>query len=382
MDFKDMTIEELEARQAAIVEELDTAEDLDALEEEARSIKEELETRKNNEAKKAAIRSSVAMGEGVKVRDFVQEVEKEMSPEEVRNSKEYIDAFARYIKTNDDSECRAILLSKNAAANGQVPVPTYIEGRVRTAWERNGLMELVRKTYIRGNVQVGFELSATGAVVHTEGADAPTEETLTFGIVSMVPQSIKKWIRISDEAIDLGGEEFLDYVYDEITYQIAKAASNQLIALIKAAPAASTATAAAVASISGAPGLAIVAQAIANLSDDASNPAIVMNKLTYADFIAAQTQASYAADPFFGLPVIFNNSLDAYSAADAGDEWLIVGDFGYGAQANFPNGDEITIKYDDLSEAQSDLVKLVGREYVALGVVAPNAFVKVTKAEG
>ena len=382
MDFKDMTIEELEARQAAIVEELDTAEDLDALEEEARSIKEELETRKNNEAKKAAIRSSVAMGEGVKVRDFVQEVEKEMSPEEVRNSKEYIDAFARYIKTNDDSECRAILLSKNAAANGQVPVPTYIEGRVRTAWERNGLMELVRKTYIRGNVQVGFELSATGAVVHAEGADAPTEETLTFGIVSMVPQSIKKWIRISDEAIDLGGEEFLDYVYDEITYQIAKAASNQLIALIKAAPAASTATAAAVASISGAPGLAIVAQAIANLSDDASNPAIVMNKLTYADFIAAQTQASYAADPFFGLPVIFNNSLDAYSAADAGDEWLIVGDFGYGAQANFPNGDEITIKYDDLSEAQSDLVKLVGREYVALGVVAPNAFVKVTKAEG
>ena len=382
MDFKDMTIEELEARQAAIVEELDTAEDLDALEEEARSIKEELETRKNNEAKKAAIRSSVAMGEGVKVRDFVQEVEKEMSPEEVRNSKEYIDAFARYIKTNDDSECRAILLSKNAAANGQVPVPTYIEGRVRTAWERNGLMELVRKTYIRGNVQVGFELSATGAVVHAEGADAPTEETLTFGIVSMVPQSIKKWIRISDEAIDLGGEEFLDYVYDEITYQIAKAASNQLIALIKAAPAASTATAAAVASITGAPGLAIVAQAIANLSDDASNPAIVMNKLTYADFIAAQTQASYAADPFFGLPVIFNNSLDAYSAADAGDEWLIVGDFGYGAQANFPNGDEITIKYDDLSEAQSDLVKLVGREYVALGVVAPNAFVKVTKAEG
>lgn len=382
MDFKDMTIEELEARQAAIVEELDTAEDLDALEEEARSIKEELETRKNNEAKKAAIRSSVAMGEGVKVRDFVQEVEKEMSPEEVRNSKEYIDAFARYIKTNDDSECRAILLSKNAAANGQVPVPTYIEGRVRTAWERNGLMELVRKTYIRGNVQVGFELSATGAVVHAEGADAPTEETLTFGIVSMVPQSIKKWIRISDEAIDLGGEEFLDYVYDEITYQIAKAASNQLIALIKAAPAASTATAAAVASISGAPGLAIVAQAIANLSDDASNPAIVMNKLTYADFIAAQTQASYAADPFFGLPVIFNNSLDAYSAAEGGEEWLIVGDFGYGAQANFPNGDEITIKYDDLSEAQSDLVKLVGREYVALGVVAPNAFVKVTKAEG
>ena len=56
---------------------------------------------------------------------------------------------------------------------------------------------------------------------------------------------------------------------------------------------------------------------------------------------------------------------------------MIVGDFG-GAHANFPNGDEIRIKYDDLSLAEADLVKLVGREYVALGVTQDHAFCKVT----
>ena len=60
--------------------------------------------------------------------------------------------------------------------------------------------------------------------------------------------------------------------------------------------------------------------------------------------------------------------------------YAIVGDFAEGAHANFPNGEEITIKYDDLSLAEKDLVKLVGREFVGLEVVAPNAFVKIAKA--
>ena len=52
--------------------------------------------------------------------------------------------------------------------------------------------------------------------------------------------------------------------------------------------------------------------------------------------------------------------------------------FGRGAQANFPNGNEVTLKYDDLSLAESDLVKIVGREYVGLGLVADKCFCRVT----
>ena len=40
------------------------------------------------------------------------------------------------------------------------------------------------------------------------------------------PVSIKKWISISDEVVDLRGEAFLRYIYDEITYRIAKKCNN------------------------------------------------------------------------------------------------------------------------------------------------------------
>lgn len=377
MEIRDMTIEELKERRTAIATEIDAPEaDLDALEAEARAINEEIENRKAAESKRNEIRSAVANGNGETKEKFEIEERKTMTLEEIRSSKEYIDAYANYIKTGDDSECRAALLTANVS--GQVPVPTIIEGRIRTAWERNGLMDLVRKTYVRGNLKVGFELSATGAVVHTEGSNAPSDETLTFGVVTLTPVSIKKWIKISDEAMDMGGEEFLYYIYDELTYQIAKKAQEELLARITAATASATATTAGVGVVTGVPSVGVVAEAIGQLSDEAANPVVVLNKNSWAQMKAAAYSASYGIDPFEGLPVYFDNTLPAYtSAGTTGSTWMIVGDFGVGAQANFPNGDEITIKFDDLSLAESDLVKIVGREYVGLGVVADHAFTKV-----
>lgn len=380
--INEMTVAELEARKAEINTEIDQdGADLDALQAEARSINEELEKRKADATKREEIRKAVANSNVTGISPAGET--KQPTVDEIRSSKAYINAFADYIKTGDDSECRALLTTNsNVTGNpGQVPVPTVIEGRIRTAWERLGLMELVRKTYIRGNLQVGFELSATGAVVHAEGTNAPNEEVLTFGVVTMVPASIKKWITISDEALDMGGEEFLYYIYDELTYQIAKKAENDLIALIVAAGASATATAVGVPTMAAAePELATVVTAMGLLSDEASNPVIVMNKATYAAIKAAQYAGNYAVDPFEGLRVFFNNTLPAVGTATTGQTWMIVGDFGLGAHANFPNGDEIRIKYDEMSLAEKDLVKLVGREYIALGLVADKAFVKVTKA--
>ena len=300
-----------------------------------------------------------------------------MEKMEVRESKQYIKAFADYLKTGDDRQVRS-LLTENAAS-GTVPVPTYVEGRIRQAWENDGIMSRVRRTYLQGNVKVGFEISATDAVIHTEGEAAPTEETLSLGIVTMTPQSIKKWITISDEALDLNGEDFINYIYDELTYKIVAKAASEIVAKISASPAASSATAPGQAQVTAAPALGTVAQAIAALSDQAQNPVVIMNKLTYGEFKKAQYAANFSADPFEGLPVVFKNSLPAYSAASEGNVYMVVGDLSIGAQANFPNGDNITIKYDDLSLAEKDLVKVVGRQYVGLGVVSPQAFVIVKK---
>ena len=342
MNFKDKTADELIERRSAIATEIEAPDaDLDALEEEARSINTELETRKVEEAKRNEIREAVANGAGETIEEIKEEREiKPMTIEEIRNSKEYVDAFANYIKTGKDEEVRA-LLSTNATNSGAyVPVPSIVEGRIRTAWEKLGIMDLVRKTFVKGNLKVGFELSADGALIHNEGANANNEEALTLGVVELKPVSIKKWITISDEAMDMTGEEFLFYIYDEITYRIAKKAQEELLAKITAASTSATSTAVSVAMVDdGAPSVGIVAECMGKLSDEAANPVIVMNKGTWSQFKAAQYAASYAVDPFEGLPVYFDSTIPVYSSTATTGVWMIVGDFERGAQANFPAGE-------------------------------------------
>ena len=104
-----------------------------------------------------------------------------------------------------------------------------------------------------------------------------------------------------------------------------------------------------------------------------------MNKATYADFVAAAAAGNFSWDPFMGLPVLFSSALKTYSAATAGtDIYAIVGDLS-GAQVNYPEGEGVVIKYDELSLAESDLVKIVGRQYAAFDAVAPFAFCNIKK---
>lgn len=379
-DLKNVNFDVREAEIEKSIEEANTDEEKSAVE----AAVEAFETEKaDNESKKSELEREIGELENeleaIENSDPNQKEERKVEKKmNIRSTKEYTEAFAKYVKTGKDTEVRA-LLTENVSS-GTVPVPEFIEARVRTAWDKEGIMALVKKTYLRGNIKVGFEISATGAVVHTEGSAAPTEETLTLGIVSMVPETIKKWITISDEVLDLGSEEFLSYIYDELTYQIAKKAADELVSAIASSPSVSSATAPGQDQLTAAPALGTVASAVAHLSDEASNPVIIMNKLTYAEFKAAQYAANFAADPFEGLTVLFNNSLPAYTAATASQVWMIVGDLTVGAQANFPNGYDIVFKFDDLSLAEKDLVKIVGREFVALNVVAPRAFCNVIKA--
>ena len=374
MEYEKMTIDELEQRRAQIAEELDAeGADLDALGEEVRTINAELEKRRAAESQRAEIRNAVANGTGETVRKME---EKKMPEIEVRNTPEYINAYAEYIKTGDDKECRA-LLTENGS--GTVAVPELVYDIVKTAWNREGIMSRVRKSYLKGNLKVGFEISGTDAVVHTEG-QAVNEETLVLGIVNLVPDSIKKWISVSDEVMDMRGEQFLNYVYDELAYRIAKKAADNLVAKIVAAGTVSTTTSPAVPAITvKTASMGTVADAIAQLSDDAANPVVMMNKLTWSAFKSIQYANGYGADPFEGCEVVFNDTITAYTAATTGVPYMIVGDLEAGALANFPNGEEITFKYDDMTLATSDLVRIIGRQYVAVGVVAPNAFCKVTK---
>lgn len=379
MELKEMTIEELESRKAAIVNELETeGADLDALEVETKSINAEIENRKAEEAQKAEIRQAVTEGAGSVVAEFREEKKEMKTNEEIRASKEYVDAFARYLVSEDDKECRALL---TVDASGSVPVPAIVDDIIRTAWEEEDILSKVKKTYIKGNLKVAFELSADGAYVHNEGTTAPTEESLSLGIVTMIPKNIKKWIHVSDEAIAMGGESLVRYIYNELTYQILKKLSALVVADVAGAKTSADADEASVAKITEAPSVTTFATAFANLSDEARNPVIVMNKLTYANFVAAQAAGNFSFDPFRGFPVAFSSALPAYDNADTNAVYAFIGDMS-GVQVNYPEGDGIIIKYDDVTEAEKDMVKIVGRQYAAHALTACGRFCVVAKPSG
>lgn len=386
-DIKTMTEDELDARFEEIRAAIDTKDEsadfdamsaeLDAINERRAAIKTERE-----EAQRKADMQAVIAGAGKETEISVTE-ENDKMENEVRNSSAYINAFANYIKTGKDEECRALLTTN--VTTGTVPVPEFVYEIVKNAWETEGIMSRVSKSYLAGNLKVTFEVDGDESSVHTEGADAPSQEKLILGIVDLTPVSIKKWIKISDEVVDMGGEQFLRYIYDELTYRIAKKAADTLISKIIACGTVSTNTPTTNVAVgvvaTSAISAGLIASAMAKLSDQAQEPVIIMNRQTWGAFKAVQAANGYNYDVFEGLPVLFNNSITAFSAATTGVTFAIVGDLGEGAKANFPNGEEITIKYDDLSEAEADLVKIVGREYVGLGVVGPNAFCKITIAE-
>lgn len=368
----------LESEEEVNLEEI--RKELDELEIEEKSINEAIETEQRKADEEAETRKEIAQKiEEKQVSAKEIELKGNEINMEVRNTPEYIDAFARYLKTEKDEEVRA-LLTTNAEEGGTIAVPDLVYDVVKTAWDREEIMRLVTETEIKGNLKVQFEISGDDAIVHAEGDGAITPEVLTEGIVTLIPQSIKKMLEISDEVYDMRGEAFLRYVYDELTYRIAKKCADLLISLIANLPATATATSPSANVVTSAPAMDVVAQAIGNLSDEATNPVIIMNKLTWSAFKQIQYQNHYAVDPFENLPVHFNNSLPAFATASNDQVYMIVGDLGHGAMANYPNGKDIKMKFDDNTKKDEDLIQILGRRYVGLGVVADKSFTLVKKA--
>ena len=378
--MKYKTLAEIETRKAAILQEMEQeGADLDALKNEMEELRKNAEELKTEAQQAEEIRKQIAEGaKSVTVIETHKAENASKTVDEIRGSAEYAEAFKNYILTGDDKECRA-LLTTNAASGGQVPVPVLVDQIIRTAWENDTILSRVRKTSFRGNLKVAFERTADPAYEHGEGTTAVTQEDVSLGIVEMVPKNVKKWIKISDESVALGGEAFVRYVYEELTYQIIKKLSALVIGDIAGASTTHSSSAIGIPKISGAPSLTVVPEAEANLSDEARDVVVIINRLSSAAFNEARVAGNFAVDPYDGLTVLYSSALPAYSAASDNAVWMIVGDLG-GEQVNYPEGEGVIIKWDDLTEAEADMVKVVGRQYAAHKVTGPGRFVNVKKA--
>ena len=385
MEFNDMTLKDVEERLAEIdktVETSESEEEIRGLTEEMKELKVRQSELKDLEERKQAA-EELNSGKATDVVEIIEERKGETNMKDIkefRNSEEYINAFAEYLKTGKDEECRA-LLTTNVGEAGTIAVPDFVLDEIKTAWDRNEILQLVPRTEIPGNLQIQFEISGTDAVIHDEGSGAVAEETLTLGIVTLIPKNIKKWISVSDEVMSLRGQAFLNYIFRELNHKILKKAANELVSKIANLPAIATATTPMAAAVTAAPAVGTVASAMGELSDDASNPTVIMNKKTWSAFKAAQYAAGYSIDPFEGLNVRYNNSLPAYADASAGDVYMVVGDLGYGALANFPDGFAVSYKVDDLTKKKEDLVEILGKMFGVAEPVACRAFTLVKKPE-
>ena len=376
MNIPEMSVEELLERRTAIAAELDTPDaDLDALESEVRSINDELETRKAAEAQRQTIRDEVASGAGDVIAEIKEERKDTMSNIEIRNSDAYIEAFAKYIRTGNDEECRS-LLTENVS--GTVAVPAFIDEKIRTAWENNDILSRTRKTYLRGNLKVMFERSADDAIVHSEGSSAISEENLLLGIVEMKPETIKKVVSFSTEAETMGGRQFLDYIYDEVVKRITLKAAAEGIGDIVSASASHSASAVGVPVVKAAPSVTAIPTAAAYLSDEAQNVVVIMNRLTEVEFLSANAAGNFNVDPFAGLPRLYTSALSPYSTLSENGVYAIVGDLD-GLQFNYPEGDGVSLIYDNTTRKKEDIVEVLGRQYAAHGVTAPGRFCKLSK---
>lgn len=372
-----MLMSEIEKRSAEIREEMKVeGADLKALIKEAEGLAErkaeiiaEQKAKKIEAEQRKADMDAVISGKG---KEIIIEERKKMTDMEMRSSKEYADAYARYLLDNTkEAEVRALLSTD--ATGGSVPVPVLVDGRIRTAWENDAIVSRIFKTYFEGDVAVSYEVSGTGAVHHKEGTEAPAEEELTMGVAQLIVDYYKKWITVSDKLTEVGpggGEAFVDYLYREFSRKITKAVADDVVAKVAASSIVGT--------ISEAPGLTTIVNALATLSDEAVDPVIIMNKATEPAFIQAMVGGSFAYDPFRSLLVLYNNSLPVYEDASEDDVYAIVGDLN-GVQGNFPRGTEVKFIFDPYTYSEANMVKITGKLLGDVEVVQPYALATITK---
>lgn len=376
-----MNLQDVEKRIAELDSQVSETKDVELvkqLTEEKRNLKERKQELLDIEERKA---NAEALNNGTLKPEKVVEREMKMTNLEVRNSLEYAQAFLKgFVGGDKDYKEARALLTENVS--GSVPVPTVLEDEIKNAWESCELLNLAKQTTYKGNVKIGFEYSATPAVVHTEGTEAPAEETLVWGAVELKAETIKKWIKISDEAIANTTIDTLKEVMREVAHKIAEGAEADLIGKIVAAPATSSTTAPAVPVLTATtPAEDVIVMAEGLLSGQARNLHLVMNRQTKAYLQGIAMKAKYNVDIFDGLKdrIVYTDALKPFSTASSGDTYALVGDFGYGTQVNKPNGDEVRLIVDELSCAEEDLVKVVGKQLAGMGVVAPKAIAKIVK---
>lgn len=225
MELNKATVEELEARKAAIGAEIDNeGADLDALSEEIRSINEELEKRKAEATKRAEIRQAVAAGEGEVVKTFKAPEAREEKKMFGVDTKEYRDAWTKSIVKREMSE-----EERSALASAGAVIPTMT---VNAVWDK-----LVKPAELLGKVDVSQFASyvrfpkattvnaATGQAVGGE----ISESSDVVGYVDLIPNEYVKLLTVGADIDHMAIDAIHDWIVDNLTKSIRYAINKDIL---------------------------------------------------------------------------------------------------------------------------------------------------------
>lgn len=379
-------LKQIEARSAELESGIETADQatIEARTKEAEelatrksSLKEELQKIEHEEMVAEQVRNNPSLATPV----TTPKEKREMKIAEIVASKEYAEAYVRGIKGNNFTECREMLdkaedrsLLTDMVNGGTVPTSKIVLDAVMHSWDNAQLVQLAPKVSVKGILSVPVETSATPAVVHTEGGDAPDEEELGIDEVIINPVSLKKWIGMSDMVYAMHGEEFLNYINAEIVQRIGELADSQLVTAIKASSLTQ--------SVTHALDEDSITAALAVLAEEATEPVVIMRKSlfynTYAALRGTDGHAIFQQTPENGKIVNYlNGARVIFSSAAAADE-VIVGDL-RGALINLPEGNAVrfTVDNNSVTARTANKIYCVGSQIAGFGVVRPDFFAVV-----
>lgn len=230
MELKEMTIEQLEERKAAIVAETETeGADLNALEEEIRAIKAEMEARKAAEAEKAEIRQQVADGAGEVIKDFKEEVREERKMFGI-DTKEYRDAFMANLVGRATVEQRAILADNSAYGDGlSLPV-----GLDKDIWDQVTTAHpiLADVDVMRTGMAIKVTKMTGSAVVKKMDSAASTEQTFTGVDVVLVGADYHTYVNLSYAEAKMSQGAMEQFLVREVADAIGEALAADVFARV------------------------------------------------------------------------------------------------------------------------------------------------------
>ena len=230
MELKEMTIEQLEERKAAIVVETETeGADLNALEEEIRAIKAEMEARKAAEAEKAETRAEVAQGAGEVVKDFDAEVREEKKMFGI-DTKEYRDAFMANLVGRATVEQRAILADNSAYGDGlSLPV-----GLDKDIWDQVTTAHpiLADVDVMRTGMAIKVTKMTPAAITKKMDSATSSEQTFTSAEVTLVGADYHTYVTLSYAEAKMSQGAMERFLVREVSDAIGEALAKDVFARI------------------------------------------------------------------------------------------------------------------------------------------------------